>query len=156
MTSQHCSGHFTITEVFPDLGPYLTTGVKYCLTSNFLKYFFVSKLFYEKISQAQSNQFIFKEAPAYKRGKRKSTTATHSDVIRVLSSVFIIAQSDTRNTKYLISQLQKISLQQLLLRKLLFAFFQRYYNYFYRILVAIHSFNGTVHFSDLKICSHPV
>ena len=34
------------------------------------------------------------------------------------------------------------------------AFFQRYYNYFYRMLSAIHSFNGTVHFSDVKIYSH--
>ena len=34
--------------------------------------------------------------------------------------------------------------------------FQRYYNYFHRILAAIYSFNGTVHFSDTKICSHPI
>ena len=30
------------------------------------------------------------------------------------------------------------------------------YNYFYRILAAIHYFNGTAHFSDIKICIHPV
>ena len=34
--------------------------------------------------------------------------------------------------------------------------FQRYYNYFHRILAAIYSFNGTVHCSDVKISSHPV
>ena len=30
------------------------------------------------------------------------------------------------------------------------------YNYFYRIVAAIHYFNGTAHFSDVKICIHPV
>ena len=35
-----------------------------------------------------------------------------------------------------------------------YAFFQSYYNYFYRIFAAIHFFNGTVHFYDVKICSH--
>ena len=35
----------------------------------------------------------------------------HSDAVRVLSSVFIIAQSDTRNIEYLISWLQEISLE---------------------------------------------
>ena len=29
-----------------------------------------------------------------------STTATRGDAVRVLSSAFIIGQSDTRNTKY--------------------------------------------------------
>ena len=42
------------------------------------------------------------------------TTATHGDAVKVLSFVFIIAQSDTRNIEYLISWLQKISLEQLL------------------------------------------
>ena len=32
-----------------------------------------------------------------------------------------------------------------------YAFFQRCDNYLYRILAAIHSFNGIVHFSDVKI-----
>ena len=36
-----------------------------------------------------------------------------------------------------------------------YAFFQRYYNYFCRILAVIHS-NSSVHFSDVKICNHPV
>ena len=36
----------------------------------------------------------------------------HGDAVRVLSSVFIIAQSDIRNTEYLISWLQKISLEE--------------------------------------------
>ena len=31
----------------------------------------------------------------------------------------------------------------------------KYYNHFYRILAAIHYFNGTVQFSDVKIFSHP-
>ena len=35
-----------------------------------------------------------------------------------------------------------------------YAFFQRYYNYFYRTLTLIHSFNSTVHFSDVKINNH--
>ena len=34
-----------------------------------------------------------------------STTATHSDALRVLSPVSIIAQSDTRNIVYLINWL---------------------------------------------------
>ena len=34
----------------------------------------------------------------------------NNDVVRVLSSTFIIAQSDTRNIEYLICWLQKISL----------------------------------------------
>ena len=37
--------------------------------------------------------------------------------MRLLSSAIIIAQSDTRNTEYLISWLQKLSLEQLLLRQ---------------------------------------
>ena len=38
-----------------------------------------------------------------------STTATHSDVLRLLSYVFTIAQSDIGNTEYLIiSWLQKL------------------------------------------------
>ena len=36
----------------------------------------------------------------------------HGDAVRVLSSVFIIAQSDIRNTEYLISWSQKISLEE--------------------------------------------
>ena len=37
-----------------------------------------------------------------------------------------------------------------------YAFFQSYYNYFYKILAAIHSFNDTVHFSVVKTCSHEI
>ena len=37
-----------------------------------------------------------------------------------------------------------------------YAFFQVYYNYFYRILAVIHSFNGTVYFSHVKMSSHPI
>ena len=53
------------------------------------------------VSQAQSNLFVFKETPAYKRGLRRSgqqssTTATHGDAVRILSSVLITVQSDTR------------------------------------------------------------
>ena len=36
-----------------------------------------------------------------------------------------------------------------------YAFFQRYNNYFYRIIEAIHSFNGTAYFPDVKICIYP-
>ena len=42
------------------------------------------------------------------------TTATHGDAMRVVSSVFIIAQTDTRNREYLIRRLQKKSLKQIL------------------------------------------
>ena len=42
------------------------------------------------------------------------TTATHNYAVRGLSSVFITAQSDTRNREYLINWLLKISLEQLL------------------------------------------
>ena len=42
------------------------------------------------------------------------TTATHGYAVRFLSSVFITAQSDTRNREYLISWLLKISLEQLI------------------------------------------
>ena len=42
------------------------------------------------------------------------TTATHGDAMRVVSSVFIIAQIDTRNREYLIRRLQKKSLKQIL------------------------------------------
>ena len=37
-----------------------------------------------------------------------------------------------------------------------YEFFERHINYFYRILTAIHYFNGTVHYSDVKLCIHPV
>ena len=79
-----------------------------------------------RVSQAQSNWFALKKAPANKRRFHRfvhlrqeqvqltSTTATHSDAVRVLSFLFIIAQIGTRNTEYLSSWLQKIRLQQLL------------------------------------------
>ena len=41
--------------------------------------------------------------PDMNRVKVTSTTTTHSDTLRVLSSVFKIAQRDTRNKEYLIS-----------------------------------------------------
>ena len=50
-----------------------------------------------------------------------SATAMHSDTVRVLSSVFIIAQSDTREIKYLISWLQKKVWDCYFLRKLTFS-----------------------------------
>ena len=37
-----------------------------------------------------------------------------------------------------------------------YAFIQRYYKYSYRMLAAIHSFNGNVDFSDINICNYPV
>ena len=36
------------------------------------------------------------------------------------------------------------------------AFFQKYCDYFERMLADIHSFNGTVYFSNIKICSNPI
>ena len=39
MRSYHHSSHLTITEVFPGLGPILTTGVTYRLTVQFLQIF---------------------------------------------------------------------------------------------------------------------
>ena len=50
-----------------------------------------------------------------------STTANHGDAVRVLCSVFIIAQSDTKNTECLTSWLQKISLEQLLFESGIFS-----------------------------------
>ena len=49
-----------------------------------------------------------------------STTASHSDPVRFLSSVFIIVQSDTRNREYLISCLLKKVLNSYFLSKVLF------------------------------------
>ena len=37
-----------------------------------------------------------------------------------------------------------------------YAFFQSYYNYFYRTLAAIHPCGGTVHFSDVKVGNYPL
>ena len=37
-----------------------------------------------------------------------------------------------------------------------YAFFQSYYNYFYRTLAPIHSCSGIVHFSDVKVCNYPL
>ena len=58
--------------------------------------------------------------PRYGKVLASLTTATHDDTVIVLSSAFIIAQSDTNNREYLISFLQKISLEQLLLSKVFF------------------------------------
>ena len=38
----------------------------------------------------------------------------------------------------------------------LHAFFQKQYNFFYRMLPVSYSFIGTVHFCDIKIPSHPI
>ena len=37
-----------------------------------------------------------------------------------------------------------------------YAFFKSYYKDFFRIVAAIHSFKGTVNFSDVKICNHQI
>ena len=46
--------------------------------------------------------------PRYEQGQVTSTTATHSDALKVFSSIFFIAQSDTSTIDYLISWLQKL------------------------------------------------
>ena len=58
-----------------------------------------------KTSQAQSKWFVFRVGPAFKRGVHRYelgwvslTTAAPGDAVRVLSSVFIILQNDTRNS----------------------------------------------------------
>ena len=62
-------------------------------------------------SQAQSNWFIFKKGRFIKKESTdlrthdivvqvSSTTAMRGDAVRVVSSVCIIAQSNTRNKKY--------------------------------------------------------
>ena len=56
-----------------------------------------------------------------------STTATHSDVVRLLSSVSVIAQSDSRNREYLISWLQKKVLNSYFLSEVLFPSFLGYF-----------------------------
>ena len=43
-----------------------------------------------------------------------STLAPDGDGVKIRSFLIIITQSDTKNTEYLISCLQKISLEQLL------------------------------------------
>ena len=73
---------------------------------NFPKIFFACKLSHKniKVSQAQCNP--------YPQVTLKPATA--GDGIRILSSLMIIIQNDTRNRniEYLISCLQKISLEQ--------------------------------------------
>ena len=76
-----------------------------------------------KVSQARSNWIDLKDAPAYKKRVRRSvhpryeqdyatsTTSTHSDGVRVRSSLLIIVQSDAKNIEYLISWLQKTNLE---------------------------------------------
>ena len=85
-----------------------------------------------KVIQTQSNWFVFKEAPAHKRGVRTSAlppyesglvssiTATHGDAVRVPFSVCIIAQTDNRDREYLIRWLQKKVLKSYSLSKVLF------------------------------------
>ena len=50
----------------------------------------------------------------YEYGYVRSKTVTHRKCVRVLTSVFTIAQSVTRNIEHLISWLKKISSEQLL------------------------------------------
>ena len=69
--SNHLSNHSTITEVFPDLGAILTGGLKYRLKAKFLRIFPCLQTVLWKVNQAQSNWFVLKEAPAYKRGMRR-------------------------------------------------------------------------------------
>ena len=66
--------YFTVTKVFLGLEPIFTTGLKYWLTVKFLQVFFLLSdcPMKVKVSQAESNWFAFKEAPAYKRGMRRS------------------------------------------------------------------------------------
>ena len=72
----------------------------------------------------------------------------HGDRLRFFSSVFIIAQSDTRNREYLISWLQEISLEQLLFELGTFyeplAFKDRYFlertSLFYKSLLPVLTF----------------
>ena len=47
-----------------------------------------------------------------------STLAPDGDGVKIRSFLIITTQSDTKNTEYLISCLQKISLEQLLLSNL--------------------------------------
>ena len=53
MRNKYHSSYFTITEVFPGLGPILTT-VLTILTANFSKHFFVYKLPYENKNQSST------------------------------------------------------------------------------------------------------
>ena len=79
MRNKHHSSHFTIIKVFPGLGPILTAVLKYRLTVKFFQIFFLlancpMKI---KVCEAENNWFVFKEAPAYKRGKRRSAHPRH-------------------------------------------------------------------------------
>ena len=56
----------------------------------------------------------------YEYGLVSLAPAPHVDGVGVLSSVIIIAWSGARNIEYLINWLQEVSLEQLLLSKVLF------------------------------------
>ena len=77
-----------------------------------------------KVSQPQSNWFVFTQAPFYKRGVRRSfiwiglSEFDYNIIVRMmLQELFLLYLSlftVIRETEYLNSWLQKISLEQLL------------------------------------------
>ena len=90
--NQHHSSYFTAADVFLVWGPILMTCLKFWLTIKFLGIIFAYKLSYENNSQLTRSAH-----PRYEYGHVTSTTAMQSDALIVLSSVFVITQSDTRN-----------------------------------------------------------
>ena len=58
MKNEQHNSHFTITKVFPGLGPILATGLKYWLNVTFSKQTFAYKLSFEKnsLSSSQSSR----------------------------------------------------------------------------------------------------
>ena len=75
------------------------------------------------VSQAVTQADLCTSDMSRFKGSRQQLS---NDIVRVLSSTFIIVQSDTRNIEYLICWLQKISLDYLLFeylyQPLVFAF----------------------------------
>ena len=78
---------------------------------------FASTLSYKKIrvKQIQSNLLAFSRGQLLVRDRHEFDSSYYGDGVRVLSFVITTAQSDTRNKMYIISWLQKISLEQMLL-----------------------------------------
>ena len=109
------------------MGPILTTSLKCRLTIKFFKITFCLQTFLQKIyiSQAQSNWLSFHEASTCKKQGRGDLHTPDMNMVKwvrqqlrtvvtwVLSCVTVIAQSDTRNIKY-VGWSKKISLEQLL------------------------------------------
>ena len=69
MRNYHNRIHFVITEVFPDLGPILTRSKILIYRQIPLNIFLLTNCSMKiKVSQAQSNWFVFKKTVNFKKG----------------------------------------------------------------------------------------